>query len=75
MVRVVTSSSRCFRSILGPLFLLIYINALSIDIISTVELFADDTSLFTIIHDAKTKAYELNKVSQKTAEWVHQWKM
>ena len=62
-------------SILGPLFFLNYIDDLSIDIKSTVKLFADDTSLFSIIHDAKTTAYELNKDLQKTAEWAHQWKM
>ena len=38
-------------------------------------MFADDTSLFSIIHDAKTRAYELNKDLQKIAEWAHQWKM
>ena len=55
-------------SILGPLFFLIYnINDLSIDIISTVKLFVDDTSLFTIIHNAKTAAYELNKDLKKIA--------
>ena len=32
--------------ILGPLFFLIHRNDLSIDIISTVKLFANDTSLF-----------------------------
>ena len=62
-------------SILGPLFFLIYINDLSADITSTVKLFADDTSLFSIIHDAKTTAYALNKDFQKLAEWAHQWKM
>ena len=43
----------------------IYINDVSIDIISTVNLFADETSPFSIIHDAKTTAYELNKDLQK----------
>ena len=38
-------------------------------------MFADDTSLFSIIHDAKTTAYELNKDFQTIAEWTHQWKM
>ena len=41
-------------SILAPLFFLIYINDLSNDIVSTVKLFADDISLFSIVHDAKT---------------------
>ena len=36
-------------SILGPLFFLICINDLSIDIISIVQLFANDTSLFLFI--------------------------
>ena len=48
---------------------------LSIDIVSTVKLFADVTSLFSIIHDAKTTAFELNKDLQNIAEWAHQWKM
>ena len=33
---------------------------------------ADDTSLFSIIHDSNTTAYELNKYFQKIAEWPHQ---
>ena len=59
----------------GPLFFLIYINDLSIDIISSVKSFADDISLFSIIHNAKTTAYELNKDLQKIRQWAHQWKM
>ena len=53
-------------SILGPLFFLIYINDLSIDIISTVKLFADDTSLFSISHDAKTTAYEFKRFAENS---------
>ena len=59
----------------GPLFFLIYINDLSVNITSTVKLFADDTSLFSNIHDPKITAYELNKDLHKIAEWAHQWKM
>ena len=62
-------------SILGPLFFLICINDLSVDILSTVNLSVDDTSPFSIIYDAKKIAYELNKDLQKTAEWTYQWKM
>ena len=62
-------------SILGPLFFQIYNNDVLIDIISNVKLFADNTSLFSIIYDAKATAHELNKDLQKIAEWLHQWKM
>ena len=43
-------------SILGPLFFLIYIIDLSDDVVSTVELFADDTSLFSVLHDSNVSA-------------------
>ena len=49
--------------VLADLFILIYINDLSNDMISTVKLFADDSSLFPIAHDAKT--YKLNKDLRK----------
>ena len=62
-------------SILISLFFLIYIYNLSVDIISTVKLFADNTSLFSVVHDPNTSANELNKDLQKTAEWAYQWKM
>ena len=57
--------------ILRSLFFETYINDLSIDITYTVKLFGDDTSLYSIIHDAKTTAYELNKDLQKITKWAH----
>ena len=62
-------------SISGSIFFLVYINDLSIDIISTVKLFTDDTSPFSITNDTMTTTYELNKDLQKAAEWAYQWKM
>ena len=38
-------------------------------------MFADDTSPFSIIHDAMTTAYELKKDLRKIAEWAHHWKV
>ena len=50
-------------------------NDLSTDIISTVKLLADDTTLFSSIHDAESTAYELSKGLRKIAERAHQSKM
>ena len=62
------------KNLISELFFLIYINDLPIDILSTVKLFADDTSVFSIIHN-KTTAHKLNEDLEKKAEWVHKWKM
>ena len=55
-------------SMLSPLLLLIYINDLSDNLSSNVKLFTDDTSLFSVIHNANISAGELSG-------WVFQWKM
>ena len=47
-------------SVLGPFFLLIYINDLVDDLSSDAKLFADDTSLFTIVYDENVAAEQLN---------------
>ena len=47
-------------SILGPLVFLIYVNDLSDNLTSNAKLFSDNTSLFSVVHDVKTSAKELN---------------
>ena len=62
-------------SILGPLLFLIYINDLSDDLSSIAKLFADDTSLFSVVHNANTTAKELNNALIKVSNYTYQWKM
>ena len=62
-------------SILGPLFFIIYINDLTDGLLSKAKLFADDTSLFSIVFDSKQSAIELNSDLNKISKWAYQWKM
>ena len=50
------SGFRPYHSILVPLFFLIYINDLTKGISSTAELFADDTSIFSVVNDVNVSA-------------------
>ena len=47
-------------SLLGPLFFLTYINNLSDDLASNATLFADDTSLFSVVKNMTKLANDLN---------------
>ena len=62
-------------SVLGPLFFLIYISDLSEGLNSEVKLFADDTSLFSIVNCVNTSASTLNSDLLKIQDWASQWKM
>ena len=56
-------------SILGPSLFLIFINDLSNDLWQNPRLFADDTSLFSVVHDTNLSVIALNN------NWAYQWKL
>ena len=62
-------------SILGPLLFLIYINDLPNGLNSNAKFFADDTSVFSVVHNITDSANPLNSDLSKINEWALQWKM
>ena len=62
------------RSTLGPLLFLIYINDLPNEMKSNVKLFADDTSLFTIVKDENESTNVLNNDLLLIPRWAYNWK-
>ena len=62
-------------SILGPLFFLVYINDLTVGLKCNVNLFADDTSLFTVVKDPNTAANDMNHDLELIRQWAHNWRM
>ena len=62
-------------SVLGPRFFLVYINDLVDNISADVRLFADDTSLFTIVYDESVAADQLNRDLETISDWAYLCKM
>ena len=62
-------------SILGPSFSLIYINDLTQNLKCSVKLFADDTSLFTIVKDPAIAARDMNHDLDLITLWASDWRM
>ena len=61
-------------SIVGPLLFLVYINDLLEDLTTSAKLFADDTSLFLVVHDSAASSAFLNDDLLKISRWAYQWK-
>ena len=60
---------------LGPLLFLIYINDLPDNLESLVKVLADDTSLFSTVHDPSKSAKLINDDLQKISDWAFKWKI
>ena len=62
-------------SVLGPLLFLTYINDLPDGIMSICKIFANNTSLFSIIINARNSQNTLNSDLEIIKNWAYQWKM
>ena len=59
-------------SVLGPLLLLVDISDFVDDLSSDAKLFADNTSLFTIVYDENIAVEQLNNDLKIVSEWAYQ---
>ena len=62
-------------SILGPLLFLIFINDLPENLESVPKIFADDTSLFSLVLNQLESASKLNRDLRRISDWAFRWKM
>ena len=58
----------------APVFLA-YINDLVENVSSDARLFADDTSLFTVVYEKEVAATQLNSDLEIISQWAYKWKM
>ena len=61
-------------SVLGPLFFLVYINDIVDNVRCDIKLFADDTSIFSVVRSDRSSE-ELNRDLERFRLWSWQWKM
>ena len=62
-------------SVLGPLLFLIYINDLLKNLSVNTKLFADDTSILSILENIGLSTNQLNSHLEINSNWTYHWKM
>ena len=72
---MVSNYSRGSTRISPGASVLVYINSLVDNTSSDDKLFADDTSLFTVVYDENIATEHLNRDSIIIAQWAYQWKV
>ena len=73
---MVTSASWCaLRIYFRALLFLVYINDLSKNLSSTVKLFGDDTSIFSVVQNISLSSLQLNDDLIKISKWTYQRKI
>ena len=63
------------RFCIGTSIFLIYINDLVDNLSSEAKLFADNTSLFSVVYNESVTTEKLSKDLETISKWAHQWKM
>ena len=62
-------------SVLGPVLFIIYVNDIPRLQGVSVKLFADDTKLYTVLHDDSISSVDLQKCLDEIYEWSTEWQL
>ena len=62
-------------SILGPLLFLIFVNDIPANLEYNLNIFADNTSLFSLVREPNESSVKLGRDLGRVANWAYQWKM